>query len=273
MSTNDEPTSTGGNMTRKQRRAADRAGRKNGGGKSPNSASGGGSGPSMLVISAAAIAIGLVAVIALVLVSGGLGGSSSDAAAVSEPDTPAPAEALRSGRTLGAPGAAVAIEVFEDPQCPACGAFTKRIEPLLVGSFVTDGTATLTYNDFVFLGDESWDGAIAMRVAEDMDGKFWDYHHILFHNQSGENKGAFSRDRLAEMAEIIGLDRDEFLSKMDDPAYRTAVEAENQKGRDLTVSSTPTIIVNGELIRGVPNWDDFSAVIEAAASDTVAEGS
>lgn len=266
---NDTQGSPSDNMTRKQRRAAERAARK-GGTKDTGSSSGSSSGPSMLMISIVAIGIGLVAVVALVLLSGGLD-SEEVAASVSEPEAAAPAAELRNGRTLGELSAPVSIDVYEDPQCPACGLFTERIEPLIISEYVTDGTASFTYNDFVFLGDESWDAAVAMRVAEDMDGKFWDYHQILFHNQSGENDGGFTRERLADMAEVIGLDRDEFLSGLDDPAYRAAVEASNEAGRELTINSTPSLVVNGEVIRGVPSWDDLNAVVETAAADAQAE--
>jgi protein-disulfide isomerase len=220
----------------------------------------------MLLVSIGAVAVGLVVVAALFLLSGGSG--DSGATAVSEPDTAAPAAELRQGRTLVAPDAVdpVVIDTYEDPQCPACGLFTKRIEPLLIADYVATGKVSYTYHDFVFLGEESWDGATAMRVAEDMDGKFWDYHNILFHNQSGENEGAFSRERLADMAELIGLDRDQFLQGLDDPSYREAITASTAEGSGLGVSSTPTIFVDGEPIVGVPQWNDLRDKIEAAAA-------
>ncbi len=105
-----------------------------------------------------------------------------------------------------------------------------------------------------------------MHVAEEMDGKFWDYHDVLFHNQSGENQGAFTLERLADIAETVGLDRDVFLAEMDDSKYLAAVEAETAEGRGLSVNSTPTLIINGELMPGVPTWDDLEAAIEDAAA-------
>ena len=226
----------------------------------------------MFVISLAAVAIGLVAVAALIVVSGGFGGSTGTAA-VEQPDVPAVAQELRQGRTLVAPGATppVTIDAYEDPQCPACGLFTERIEPLLIAEHVSSGLASFTYNDFAFLGAESVDAAVAMRVAEDMDGKFWDYHQALFHNQDGENRGAFSRERLADIADLVGLDRQEFLRLMDDGSYRDAVEAETAAGRDLSVNSTPTLIVNGEIVRGVPDWGESDAIVRAAA-EAASEG-
>ena len=81
-----------------------------------------------------------------------------------------------------APGAtpAVTVEIFEDVQCPHCQTFTERVEPLLIAEHVESGTASLTYRDFVIFGDDSTDAAVAMRAADVLDGKFWDYHHTLY---------------------------------------------------------------------------------------------
>ena len=187
--------------------------------------------------------------------------------AVAKADTRAPAAELRVGRSLGDPGAPVRIDVFEDPQCPACAAYTARIEPLLIAGPVSAGQVFLTYKDFPFLGPESLDAAVAMRVAEAMDGKFWDYHSLIFHNRHGENQGAFSLDRLTDMAELVGLDRAAFLAEMWDPTvYQEAVEAEAAEAAALGIDAVPSLVVNGEIMSGVPEWDALSAAIEAAAS-------
>ena len=53
---------------------------------------------------------------------------------------------------------------------------------------------------------------------------------------------------------------------MDDPAFQAAAEAEAAEGSDRGVSSTPTLFVNGEILRGVPEWEALSQQIEAAAA-------
>jgi len=265
--TDDKQNASSDNMTRKQRRAAERAARKKGGGTAAPSSAGGSSGPSMLMISIGALVIGVVAVVALIVVSGGLGGD--DSSEIKQPAAgSAPAQELRDGRTLVAAAAVdpVVVEAFEDPQCVHCGTFTKRIEPLLVAGPVSDGTASFTYNDFIIFGEESLDAAVAMRAADELDGKFWDYHQVLFENQQGVEDGSFSRDRLADMAELVGLDRAEFLAELDNPELVTAVADDRARAVELGATSTPTIVVNGELIAGSPSWDDLKAAIEAAAA-------
>jgi protein-disulfide isomerase len=265
MNAKSDPPATSQTVSRRERRAAERAARR--GGAPAVTTSKTRPGPSALIISVAAIIIGFVVIAALIGISGGLGGGSA-MAAVEPAQITAPPQDLRVGRSLGDPAAPVKIEVFEDFQCPACGAYTKSVEPLLLAPDgpVADGTVFVTIKDFPFLGQESLDAAVAARVAEALDGKFWDYHGILFHNQHGENQGAFTRDRLADMAEVVGLDRQAFLDGLDDPAHLQAIQAEKAEGADLGVNSTPTLFVNGQILRGVPSWDDLSTQIEAAAT-------
>lgn len=265
MSSNDNKSSSG-NMTRKERRAAERAARK--GGKSSKSsqspvtgkASVGGSGPSIAIISVAAIAIGVVLVGALLVLSGGLGGN--DATAI-EPADSAPAAELRDGRTLAVAGTtpAVEIELFEDPQCPHCQTFTERVEPLIIAEHVADGTASLTYSDYIIFGDPSFDAAVAMRAAGELGDAFWDYHSTLYHNAED---GEFTRDWLVDIAESIGLDPAAFRELLDDPDLRDAVIETAERGANLGVASTPSVVVNGELLVA-PTWDDLDAAIVAAA--------
>jgi protein-disulfide isomerase len=261
MSSNDKPAPSA-TTTRKQRRAAEREARK--GGKTspgkPASGSSGASGRSLAVISIAAVAIGLVLVVGLVILSGGLG--SNDAVAIDQPSG-VPAAELQDGRTLVAPGATppVAVELFEDPQCPHCQVFTKQVEPLVIAEHVTSGTASLTYNDYIIFGDKSFDAAVAMRAADQLGDAFWPYHDTLYHNAAG---GAFTRDWLADIAESIGLDRAAFTALLDDQDLRDAVAASTERGAGYGINSTPSVLVNGELLVA-PTWDDLDAAIQAAA--------
>lgn len=248
--------------TRRQRRAEERAARKERR-RSESSSSGSPSRSPLLRVGAGAVAIGVIVVLVLVVLGGGSG--DGERAPIAESVSVIPLDVEIDGRSLGDPDAPVTIEVFEDPQCPACGAFTERIEPLLVAGPVRDGVVRLTYRDLAFIGPESVDAAAAMRVAEALAGRFWDYHGIVFANQDGENEGAFSRARLGDMAAFIGLDRDAFLAELDKPEYADAVRAESAEAGALGIRSTPTLVIDGEIRPGVPSWEELSAAISAAA--------
>ncbi len=172
------------------------------------------------------------------------------------------------GRVLGNPQAPVLIELYEDFQCPACAVFTSRLEPLLVQNFVATGSARLAFRQFPFIGPESLRAAEASLCA-DAQGRFWDYHDLLFANQSGENQGAFSDRRLIAFAESLGLDMGAFKTCFEDATYRDEAMAEFQAGRALGVDSTPTIVVNGRIVEGaspnlIPSYELIAAAIETA---------
>jgi len=213
-----------------------------------------------LVLSIAAVAIGLLGVVVLA-VAGGLPGGGSSTGAVATPvvDTPA---ALADGRSLGAADAPISIDIWADYQCPVCARFTRDIEPLLVARYVEPGLARVTFRDFTFLGPESFDAAVAARVAEALGGAFWAYHDRLFANQGAENSGTFSGARLADIAVAVGLDRTAFLAAMDDPAYLKAVQQETAQGQALGVDSTPTLSIDGRLAAGLPDWTRLEAYLD-----------
>ena len=70
---------------------------------------------------------------------------------------------LADGYTLGQPDAPVAIEVWEDFQCPFCQRFSVQVKPLIVQQYVETGKASLTFRNLAFLGEESQWAAVARR--------------------------------------------------------------------------------------------------------------
>ena len=117
-------------------------------------------------------------------------------------------------RILGNLNAKVAIVMYEDFQCPFCGAISgldpkspliKSLQqrdptwtPLLTGliaDYVEKGTVQFVYRDFAFLGPESVKSAEAARCAGDQE-KFWEYHEYLYTHQNRENEGNFTDQKL-----------------------------------------------------------------------------
>jgi protein-disulfide isomerase len=161
------------------------------------------------------------------------------------------------GLSLGDPNAPVTIDVFEDFQCPACKSFTENIEPLIIQNLVASGQARYVYHNYPFLdGDgagsigESDQAANASMCASEQD-KFWEMHSALYANWNGENQGAFNNRRLQAIAESIGLDMDSFNSCFNSNKYEAEIQADFDLGKDMGVSGTPTVFVNGNRV-GAP---------------------
>ncbi len=177
--------------------------------------------------------------------SGSGTGSGSLPAGLVEPSDPIAAGISRDGRILGSPSAAVVLDEWEDFQCPACGLYSTTVEPQIINRFVLPGNLRIVFHDYAFIGPESLDAASAARCAGDQ-GKFWDYHQWLYANQKGENNGSFSRERLAAIAGQMVPDVTAWVRCYDGGGQRQPVLDETGQGSNAGISSTPTLMVDGQ---------------------------
>ena len=139
------------------------------------------------------------------------------------------------------------------------------MEPRLIREYVAAGRLRIVFRDYAFLGQESLDAAAAARAAGEQ-GAFWPYHDWLFANQAGENRGAFRREVLVEIARRVGLDVARFERDLDDPATAAAVAAERDAAASVPVNSTPTLVLNGQVIEGGLAWETLAVAIDAATA-------
>jgi protein-disulfide isomerase len=174
------------------------------------------------------------------------------------------------GLILGDVTAPARIEVFEDFQCPACVKFSKDVEPLVLERLVAKGKAYYIFQNYPFLdtnslSKESRNAANASLCANEQ-GKFWEYHDVLFANWNGENQGAFSDTHLIEFAKTLDLDMKDFQACVDEHRYATETQASFENGVSMGVRGTPSVFVNGVIITPgyIPTFDDIAAAVEAA---------
>ena len=85
--------------------------------------------------------------------------------------------------------------------------------------------------------------AIASLAAEGQ-GKFWEFHDLLF-----ENYNKLNDQKIQEIAQAVGLNLEEYEKKKKDPAIEKRVKQDLSDGRRAGVRGTPTIFVNGIRLR------------------------
>jgi protein-disulfide isomerase len=180
------------------------------------------------------------------------------------------------GESLGDPATQVSIEVFEDFQCPACQYFSESVEPLVVQYLIETGKAKYTFRNYPFIdgdgagnGGESDQAANAAMCASEQ-GKFWEMKAIIYANWNGENQGGLSNRRLQAMAEKIGLDTSAFNQCFDANTYRDKIQEDFEYGRELGVSGTPTVFVNGVRVGEPGKIATFQQISEAVEAAIVA---
>lgn len=159
------------------------------------------------------------------------------------------------GRVIGDPNAPVHLVEYGDYQCPACASFSTQLFPELLSTYIATGQVSFEYRDLAFLGEDSVTAAQAAACSIEQDG-YWRYHDTIFANHYGENLGNLSKSRLLQMAELSGLDRDQIASCLDDGTTAADVQAMHQEATNLGITSTPSFLVNGEVIQ----WQGLDAL-------------
>lgn len=178
------------------------------------------------------------------------------------------------GLVLGDPQAPVTIEIFEDFQCSACYRFWQDIEPQVIENLVATGQARYVYRHYPFLDDylgrkgESDQAANASMCANEQ-GRFWDYHDVVFTNWEGENQGGFRDAKLVAFAEELDLDMTAFQTCFEEDRYADEIKASQALGDEMGVQGTPSVFVNGELVAPgyVPTYDQINQAVQAATAE------
>ncbi|MEW6047664.1 MAG: thioredoxin domain-containing protein, partial [Bacillota bacterium] len=152
--------------------------------------------------------------------------------------------------TAGSPSAPVLIEVYSDFQCPHCATAAEQVvRPLMEGE-VKEGKVRLGFRNYAFLGVESKWAAEAAACAA-VQGRFWEYHDLLFASQRGGDTGSFTMSRLVRMADELGLDAKAFGECLSERRMRPVIEASFEEGRQRGIKGTPTFFVNGRRVDGL----------------------
>src|ERR1035437_1406125 len=231
----------------------------------------GGSNTSLLLYTVVAIAIAAIVVVGALLLTN----KSTANQTLGSPNAPVGnavtlASVPTSGRTLGNADAKHTVSIYEDFQCPNCRIFTEDDESQIVTNYVQTGKAKVVYYDLLVIdanvgGTESLDAANAARCAADQ-GKFWTYHDWLFNNQYGEGSGAFSKDRLKTIGQMVAVqDLSKFNSCVDGGTYNADVKTESSSSG---YKSTPTIKIDGGAPLGAYDYATVSAALDQALGVT-----
>ena len=94
-------------------------------------------------------------------------------------------------------------------------------------------------------------------MAANAQGKFLEMHQKLM-----ENSRQLSRDRILELATLIGLDVERFTKDVDAHAHRNAIDQMVKEAMDLGATGTPASFVNGRFLSGAQPYDSFKQLVE-----------
>ena len=190
-----------------------------------------------------------------------------EAARAPVPVAISPAELQRlPGMSIGRSDAPLTILEFADFQCPGCQGWATFMEPLIKERLVNTGRARYVFYDFPLnIHQNGFLASRAGRCANDQ-GKFWEFHDMVFQNQG---KWAFEEDAVpffVEYAGKVGADEGRFEECLRSERFAKEVSESVKLGESLGVGATPTIFVNGQRLQDIPrDYSQFAAELEKIA--------
>jgi len=171
----------------------------------------------------------------------------------------------------GDPNAPVTVVEFSDFQCPFCSRFFDQTLPLLEKNYIDTGKIKLVYKDLPLdnLHPNARPAHIAAECADEQ-GKFWEYHDVLFENQGEWNRlsSADLSSQLNQYATSMGLNSASFDSCLSSPSMADEVNADFLQAAQFGATGTPTFFIGNEKngfikLVGAQPYAAFQAAIDA----------
>jgi protein-disulfide isomerase len=157
---------------------------------------------------------------------------------------------------LGPDNAPVTIIEFSDFQCPFCQRSVSVLRELrrIYGDMIR-----VVYRDFPGQNHpQALPAAEAAQCAHE-EGKFWNYHDLLFNRQTSDKSWNF-----LALADELHLQAEAFRGCLNSGRFRAEILKDFQDGLRLGITSTPTFFINGRPLIGAQPIGAFQDLIEKA---------
>lgn len=200
----------------------------------------------------------IVGVLAVVLIAGAVWYSSG----VTEKNN---AGIAFSPHVKGNSEAAVLLQKYSDFQCPACATAVEPVNQLL--SEYGD-QIRFEYKHFPLPIHASAEMAARAAEAAGLQGKFYEYHDLLFTNQRVWSASTNPMLQFSQYASELELDMAEFRRHVNASLVRDKVREYAAEGRALGITGTPTFFLNGERMV-YSTYEEFAAQVVAALNPDV----
>ena len=179
------------------------------------------------------------------------------------------------GVLKGDSNALVQVIEFADFECPGCGQFATVTEPDVMARLVATGEVAFRFIDFPLEGHLNAVAAHNAAACANEQGKFWEMHDRIFLNQHRWNTQATKKPKgvLEGLAKDAGLDMGQWNDCYDSGRMLEQISANRTQGMRLRVNSTPTFIINDQMVAEVLTYDRFRELVTMAKVQRMADSS
>lgn len=166
---------------------------------------------------------------------------------------------LKGWPSKGSENAPVVIVEYSDFACPFCKRFHDDTLPQLIQEYIDAGKVRFVYKDFPVVGGEK--AAEAAHCAADQ-GKYWEYHDMLFANQT-EDRGSWGNVSVHEgYAKELGLNVSLFTECFESGKHQEKVALSTRESMENGGTGTPFFLINDNPIVGAQPFESFKQIID-----------
>lgn len=137
--------------------------------------------------------------------------------------------------------APVTIAIFTDFECPYC----SKIVPLMDQVYEANRkNVKIVFKNMPLNFHKNAEPAARAALAAEAQGKFWEYHDILFEKQKELSPALYEKT-----AKELGLDMAKFKADMNSAATKSKVEKDKHDAKLAGVTGTPSVFINGRALK------------------------
>jgi protein-disulfide isomerase len=177
---------------------------------------------------------------------------------ISEPAQPVQAISTDDDPSRGDVNAPVTIVEFTDFQCPSCAAMHPILDEVLKSY---GNRVRLVVRDYPLSQHENALKAAEAANAANEQGKFFEYIALLYKRQS-----ELDTPSLKKYATELGLNRQKFDAALASGTYAAEIKHDIADAEIYGVGSTPTLFINGVMLRNLSEEGLRQAIDRAAAA-------
>ena len=166
-------------------------------------------------------------------------------------------------RVLGSEDAPITMIEYSSLTCPHCASFHKDTFPLIKKNYIDTGKVRFIMRDFPFDRAALFASMMARCVAPD---RYYGTLDVLFRSQQNWSRADDPLRALGQVGRMVGLSEADFRACLANQELMDGVIESRRTGeKEHEVASTPTFVINGEVVSGALPYEEFDKILKPLA--------
>ncbi len=169
-------------------------------------------------------------------------------------------------RIQGAASAKAWLVIVSDFQCPFCKQWHDSSSEAIRREYVATGKIRMAYVNYPLGQHRHAVPTAEAAMCAGLEDRFWPYHDALFTTQKRWQDLADATPVLDSLASAVGLDLAAHKVCRDSHVMLKIIAADRDRANTAGAQSTPTLLVGGQVLKGVYPLLLMRQVLDAAVA-------